>query len=184
MWKSVGWIAQHEGVTRQTANRWVHEGKYERTHRTKGGHYRVWCAPESCRIVGYCRASGDEQEADLDTQESRLRRAYPSAELKRELGDSEDFNRPVLRSVLESCLSGTAVVLVATSQDRICRIGFPIIRWLVELHGGRIEFLEEGDTAIEPADVATFVDFVIAFIGNHRRPREGSHYLQENPDIP
>lgn len=173
MWRSVGWLAKQQGVSRQTANRWIHEGRFDKTLKTTGGHYRVWCPSlESC-VVGYCRVSSAKQKTSLETQEAMLRERYPDAQIRKDIGSGFNFNRKGFVALLESSLSGNAITVVATTQDRVCRVGFPLIRWIVELYGGRIILLEENDQAIGQFDTATLVAFVTSFINSYHGKRSG-----------
>jgi len=40
-------------------------------------------------------------------------------------------------------MSGTPVQVVVTSQDRLARSGFQLIRWIIELYGGEIIILDK-----------------------------------------
>ena len=42
MWRTTGWVANEFGVTQQTIRMWLLEGKFEKTMKTMGGHYRIW----------------------------------------------------------------------------------------------------------------------------------------------
>lgn len=173
MWRSVGWIAKHQGVTRQTANRWIHEGRFNRTQRTTGGHFRVWQPPlESC-VTGYARVSSAKQKTSIETQVKLIQERFPGVEVRRDTGSGFNFQRKGFISILESCLSGNAITVVATTQDRICRVGFPLIRWIVELYGGGIVLLEENDTAEDGFDTSTLVAFVTSFINSYHGKRSG-----------
>ena len=180
MWKSSVRLAREAGVSRQTVFRWIRDGKYERVERTKGGHYRVWVAPPAS-TVGYCRVSSKKQESSLRTQSAIISKAYPNAEIIRDVGSGFNFNRKGLQTVLERSLHGAAVTVVVTTRDRLCRTAFPLLRWLIELHGGRVVSLEEDDTA-DRFDTRTLLAFLTSFCASQHGKRAGRR-KQKDPDL-
>lgn len=181
MWKTTVQLARERGVSRQTTFRWVQQGKYARVERTEGGHFRVWCEPDRAAVICYCRVSSAKQSSSLDTQERLLRTKYPEAEIIRDIGSGFNFNRKGLQAVLERCLQGTTVTLVATTHDRICRTAFPLVRWIVELHGGTIECLEEVVPS-EGFDSSTLLAFLTSFCASHHGRRSGRR-KQKDSDL-
>lgn len=138
----------------------------------------MWCPSSEYRIVGYCRVSSAKQRSSLDKQQELIRKKYPDAEIVRDVGSGFNFERKGLRALLERVLSGDAVTIVATTQDRLCRVGFPLIRWIVELHGGRVVTLEENDSP-EEFDTGTLVAFVTSFINSYHGKRSRRRHAKD-----
>jgi predicted site-specific integrase-resolvase len=115
--------------------------------------------------------SSAKQKTSLETQEKIIKAQYPEAQIRKDIGSGFNFERKGFVSLLESCLSGNAITIVVTTQDRICRVGFPLIRWIVELYGGRVILLEENDRAVDQFDTATLVAFVTSFINSYHGKR-------------
>lgn len=171
MWKNVGWLAKHYGVSRITIGNWIRAGKFSKVDKTKGGHYRVWFDSDRIRR-GYCRVSSAKQKSSLDRQAEIIRSAYPDIEIETDIGSGFNFKRPRFRTLLEQCLQGTAVEIVVVTGDRLSRVGLPFIRWIVELHGGCVTELEASDSD-ETFDTAELVGFVTSFIASYHGKRSG-----------
>ncbi|MEN8219932.1 MAG: recombinase family protein [Pseudomonadota bacterium] len=126
--------------------------------KTKGGHYRIWVEEPSITIL-YARVSSSKPKSErrksslrdyfvsLVKQEELLRKKYPDARFISDIASGFNQNRRGYRTFLELALNGNPLHLVATTSDRITRSGFALIKWIIELSGGRIELLEEPDTS-------------------------------------
>ncbi len=183
MYKSTGFLAKKYSVTNETIQNGIKEGKFERVKKTKGGHYRIWVEEPSITIL-YARVSSSKQKSSLVKQEELLRKKYPDARFISDVASGFNQNRRGYRTILELALDGNPLHLVATTSDRVTRSGFALIKWIIELSGGRIEFLEEPDTS-EQFDTKTLIAFVTRFINSHYFKRSASlHHKQEDKDLP
>ncbi|MEN8216384.1 MAG: recombinase family protein [Pseudomonadota bacterium] len=167
MYKSTGFLAKEYSVTNETIPNWIKEGKFERVKKTKGGHYRVW-VDEPIVIILYARVSSSKQKSErrklryfvsLVKQEELLR-------LRTDIASGFNQNRLGYKTFLELALNGNPLHLVATTSDRITRTCFQLIKWILELSGGRVELLEESDNT-EPFDSTTLIAFITSFINSH-----------------
>lgn len=175
MWKSTGWYAKKLGVTRETIINWLNEGKFDKYQRTKGGHYRIWWDEESV-VYGYCRVSSSKQSNSLITQENIIKRSHPNCRIFKDTASGFNFQRKGFKTILEQAVSGTPVTIVATTQDRITRTGFQFIKWVVELHGGSIEILENSSDTEEHFDTETLISFITSFVNSYYGKRsKGRH---------
>jgi predicted site-specific integrase-resolvase len=147
-----------------------------------GGHYRVWCEPDNRPVIGYCRVSSRKQASSLNTQEQIIKNEYPETEIVKDIGSGFNFSRRGLTSVLERAMQGDAVTVVVTTQDRLCRTAFPLLKWLVELHGGSVIALEEDDTT-DKFDTRTLLAFLTSFCASHHGKRSGRRKCKDS-DIP
>ncbi len=68
---------------------------------------------------------------------------YPKHEQLIDIASAFNFERKGLKTILEYAMSGTPVKVVVTSQDRLARSGFQLIRWIIELYGGEIIILDK-----------------------------------------
>ena len=119
--------------------------------------------------IHYARVPSAEQESSLDTQERLLRDRYPDGQVVRDVGSGFDFKRRGFVALLERALRGGAVHEVAATSDRITRLGYPLIRHVIELSGGSIELLEEDDLP-DRFDVRSLVASITSFWNAHHAP--------------
>ena len=181
MWKSTGWIAKKEHVTNETVQNWIKEGYYDQVKKTKGGHYRVWVEEPSVVIL-YARVSSKKQQSSLKTQERRLKKHYPDGQFISDIASGCNQNRRGYKAILERAIEGNSLHLVATTSDRITRTGFPLIKWIIELSGGRIELLEEEDST-DQFDTKTLIAFIARFISSYYGKRNRNRYQQKDKDL-
>lgn len=140
--------------------------------KTKGGHYRVWVEEPSITII-----------CSLVKQEELLRKKYRDARFISDIASGFNQNRRGYKTFLELALNGNPLHFVATTSDRITRTGFALIKWIIELSGGRVELLEEPDTS-EQFDTKTLIAFITSFINSHYGKRSASlHHKQEDQDL-
>jgi putative resolvase len=172
MYKSTGFLAREYSVTNETIQNWIKEGKFDKVKKTKGGHYRVWIDEPIVTIL-YARVSSAKQKTSLARQEKLLKDKYPEATFISDIASGFNQNRRGYKTILESAINGDPQHLVATTSDRITRTGFQLIKWLIELSGGRVELLEESDNS-EQFDTKTLIAFITSFINSHYGKRSAS----------
>lgn len=165
MWLSTTKLAKLEKVTTQTIRRKIEANVYEKVMKTDGGHYRVFVKTE--KVIIYARVSSKKQESSIVQQRETLIEKYPNATFINDTASSFNFKRKGLCSILEQAMSGTSIHLVATSQDRIARSGFEIIRKIIELSGGTIELLEKNNSPKEKFDTTELIGFITSFCNSY-----------------
>jgi putative resolvase len=165
MWVSTTTLAKIEGVTTQTIRRKIESGLYDKVKQTEGGHYRVFIRQQ--RRVCYARVSSSKQKSSIDTQKHILLKRYPDAECISDVASAFNFKRKGLQTLLESAMLGHSIHIVVTTKDRLARSGFELIKWLVELSGGRIEILDDSNNASESFDTAELIGFITSFCNSH-----------------
>ncbi len=180
MYKSTGFLAREYSVTNETIQNWIKEGKFDKVKKTKGGHYRVW-VDEPIVTILYARVSSSKQKTSLARQEQLLKDKYPEAKFISDIASGFNQNRRGYKTILESAINGNPQHLVATTSDRITRTGFQLIKWLVELSGGRVELLEESDNS-EQFDTKTLIAFITSFINSHYGKRSASRRNNKQKD--
>ncbi|MFK5969442.1 MAG: recombinase family protein [Candidatus Marithrix sp.] len=181
MYKPTGFLAKQYSVTNETIQKWIKEGKFDKVKKTKGGHYRVW-VDESTVTILYARVSSAKQKSSLLKQEQLLKDKYPEATFISDIASGFNQDRRGYKAILESAINGTPQHIVATTSDRITKTGFALIRWIIELSGGRIELLEESDNS-EQLDTKTLIAFITSFINSHYGKRSANNNKQENKNL-
>jgi predicted site-specific integrase-resolvase len=165
MWKTVSNLAKMHGVSRQTIGRWIRNNKWEKIKITEGGHYRVWVEIEPIVFL-YARISTSKQITSLEKQKELLLKEYSDGKFISDIGSGFNFERRGFRTILEQSLSGSPCIIVATTQDRITRTGFGLIKRIIELSGGEIRLLEEDINKCEKFDTSTLISFITSFINS------------------
>jgi len=158
-------LAKIEGVTPQTIRRWVKEGKYKDVTTTSGGHIRVRIKTKERRFI-YVRVSSAEQKTSLENQIRLLEEKYKGYEVISDIASAFNFQRKGLKTILESAMRGESVTVVVTTQDRLARSGFKLIKWIIELHGGEIISLEKS-TDSEDFDTNELIGFITSFCNSY-----------------
>ena len=182
MWLSTTRLAKLENVTTQTIRQWIKKGKYKDTKMTDGGHFRI--KVENEKRICYVRVSSKKQETSIKTQQRILLERYPNSELIIDTASAFNFQRKGLKTILEQAMSGIAIHVVVTSQDRLARSGFELIRWIIELSGGRVESLEES-IETEKFDTKELIGFITSFCNSYygkrsaRRRKESSSIKED-----
>ncbi len=138
--KSTTQLAKKYGVSSQTIRNWIKSGKFEVKEKTEGGHFRIEEKIEK-RFI-YARVSSNKQKSSITRQIELLSKKYPKHEQLFDIASAFNFERKGLKTILESAMSGASVEVVVTTQDRLARSGFGLIKWIIELHGGEIILLE------------------------------------------
>ena len=129
MWVSTSKLAKIEGVTPQTIRRKIESGYYNKVKMTDGGHFRIFLKEDI--VIGYARVSSKKQQTSLIKQEKILLKKYPNAKIYSDTASTFNFKRKGLKAILEQAVSGATIRLVATTQDRIARSGFELIRHII-----------------------------------------------------
>lgn len=186
MWVSTTKLAKIEGVTTQTIRRKIESGFYDKVKQTEGGHNRIFITQQ--RRVCYARVSSIKQKSSIDTQQNILLSRYPDAEFISDVASAFNFKRKGLQSILESAMLGHSVHIVVATKDRLARSGFELIKWLIELSGGRIEILDDKNQASESFDTAELIGFVTSFCNSHYGKRSAerrkNNCLKKDPILP
>lgn len=95
------------------------------------------------RIV-YARVSSIKQKNDLERQIQSLSEKFPEHRIVRDVGSGINWRRPGLKTILRYCLEGSLRELVVAHRDRLSRLGFELIEFLVKEAGGKLLVLDEG----------------------------------------
>ena len=72
---------------------------------------------------------------------------HPDSEFISDIASACNFKRKGLQTILESAMLKNPTLVVVTTKDRLARSGFELIKWLIELSGGRIDILDDPDSS-------------------------------------
>jgi len=158
--------ARQQGVSYQTAWRWVKDGKMPvRVRQAPSGTWLVdEPAPETFgRVVAYCRVSSGDQKDDLERQAARVvtganKQGLAVAEVVTEVGSGLNGRRRKLHRLLAD--PDTAVIVVE-HRDRLARFGVEYIEAALSAQGRTVRVVDEGE--VEDDLVRDMTDVLTSF---------------------
>lgn len=133
------------GVCRKTLHTYDKDGKIE-TIRTVGGwrkynvqKYLIDNNLEDMIIkkqvikknIIYCRVSSHDRKDDLKRQVEYLLNKYPTYEVITDIGSGINFKRKGLKKIIDYGIKNELNDLVLTYKDRLCRIGYELIEYIL-----------------------------------------------------
>ncbi|MGW5086709.1 IS607 family transposase [Streptomyces coelicoflavus] len=147
--------ARRQGVSYQTAWRWVKDGKMPvPVRQAPSGTWLVdepapAAVVEAGRVVVYCRVSSADQRADLDRQAARVVSGanglgLPVTEVVAEVGSGLNGRLRKLHRVLSDPQAG---VIVVEHRDRLARFGVEHLEAVLSASGRRLVVLDPTETA-------------------------------------
>ena len=159
------------GISQQTLRAYSDKEKIE-SLRTPGGQRRYnvdkYIAEKVARhattrkSIIYARVSTRKQRRDLDHQIEFLRAKFPDFDVITDIGSGVNFNRRGFKRILELAVSGDVEAVAVTHKDRLCRIAFDLVEWVLQRHGCKT-IVVQGPSICEGPD-AEFVDDVLSII--------------------
>jgi len=91
---------------------------------------------------------------DLQRQCEFMRERHPHHEVVTGIDSGTNFKRPGLLSILERARTAGISEVVVTNRDRLCRLAFDLVQWLLESYGTRVVVLDESASASADAELA------------------------------
>ncbi|MEU3457226.1 IS607 family transposase [Micromonospora sp. NPDC006766] len=143
--------AREQGVSYQTAWRWVRDGRMPvPVRQAPSGTWIVEEARSAAgRVVAYCRVSSSDQKSDLDRQTVRVveganAQGLAVAEVVTEIGSGLNGKRRKLHRLLAD---PSAAVIVVEHRDRLARFGVEHVQAALAATGRRLVVIDpEGST--------------------------------------
>lgn len=142
--------ARQQGVSYQTAWRWVKDGKMPvPVRQAPSGTWIVEEAAASAgRVVAYCRVSSGGQKGDLDRQAVRVVEGANAAglavgEIVKEVGSGLNGKRRQLHRILAD---PSVAVIVVEHRDRLARFGVEHLESALAATGRRLVILNPEET--------------------------------------
>lgn len=84
--------------------------------------------------ICYCRVSTYSQKKELDNQITYMKSKYPDYEILTDIGSGINFKRKNFIKILEYGISNELEELVVAYKDRLCRISYELIEYLLVNH--------------------------------------------------
>lgn len=114
--------------------------------------------------ICYCRVSSKSQEEDLKNQVKFLKEKFPNYEIITDIGSGLNYKRKGLRTILDKAIKGTIGQIVVTYKDRLCRFGYEVFEYIVELSGGEILVLNTNEnTSLQQEMVEDLTSIIHVF---------------------
>jgi predicted site-specific integrase-resolvase len=162
-------------ITQQTLRSYADKGciKYIRTVggkrrynvesyiRDHGNADSTTTQPIKKRIL-YARVSTRKQSSGLEHQIKFLRDRYPDFDVVTDIGSGINFKRRGFKRILELAVSGNLEVLAVAHKDRLCRIAFELVEWILQKHGCKTIVVQS--ESIQKGTEQEFVDDIISII--------------------
>lgn len=125
------------GVCNRTLRTWALAGKID-IILTSGGARRYNVAkylktndllPK--KKICYARVSSHDRKDDLARQIAYLVQRYPEHEIIKDIGSGINFKRKGLQKIIELAINNELEEVVVTYKDRLCRIGYDMIEFIL-----------------------------------------------------
>jgi putative resolvase len=168
--------ARQQGVSYQTAWRWVKDGKMPVPVRQAPSG--TWLVDEPAarpfgRVVAYCRVSSADQQADLDRQAARVvagANQQGLAEVVREVGSGLGGRRRKLHRLLADT---SVAVIEVEHRDRLARFGVEHLEAALSASGRRLVVLEASETTDDlVCDITEVLTWMCARLYGRRAARK------------
>jgi predicted site-specific integrase-resolvase len=104
---------------------------------------------------------------------------YPQHKILRDIGSGINWKRPGLRSLVQACLRGTLQEVVVAHRDRLSRLGFELLEFLIEQSGARIVVMGGGEKSTTEQELGEdLLSIIHVFSSRHYGMRK---YSTSNP---
>ena len=110
----------------------------------------------------YARVSTRKQSSDLEHQVKFLKDKYPDFDVITDIGSGINFRRRGFKRILELAMSGNLEVLAVAHKDRLCRIAFELVEWILQKHGCTTIVVQS--VPVHKGTEQEFVDDIISII--------------------
>jgi predicted site-specific integrase-resolvase len=94
----------------------------------------------------YARVSSSKQKDDLERQVQSLSAQFPEHRVLRDVGSGINWKRPGLRTLVQACLRGSLREVVVAHRDRLSRLGFDLLEYIIQQSGAELVVVGGGET--------------------------------------
>jgi predicted site-specific integrase-resolvase len=124
----------------------------------------------------YVRVSTYKQKDDLKRQRDYMSKRFPDHEIVSDVGSGINWKRKGLLSILERAQKGLVQEVVVSNRDRLCRIGFELLEWLLVSNGAKLVVLEQSNLSKDEE----FVQDILAIIHVYSCRQNGRRRYKSN----
>ncbi|NJS10873.1 MAG: IS607 family transposase [Microcoleus sp. CSU_2_2] len=132
----------------------------------------------------YCRVSSAKQKPDLNRQVNYLQEIYPQGQVFKDIGGGLNFKRKSLLTLLGQVMSGAISQIVVCHQDRLCRFGCDLIKWICEQNDCQLVVLSRTDLSPETEMVEDILAIIHVFSCRLYGLRKYKATIKEDPSLP
>ena len=119
------------------------------------------------KVVAYCRVSTKSQKDELEKQVENVKsymyaKGY-SFEVITDIGSSINYKNKGLQELISLIDSNQVAKVVILYKDRLVRFGFELIQLLCELHGVKIEIIDNSEYSTDEELTDDLIQIVTLF---------------------
>ncbi len=119
---------------------------------------------EDKKNICYCRVSTHGQKIELKNQIKMMKEAYPDYEILTDIGSGINFKRPNFLKILEYGINNMLNELVIAYKDRLCRISYDLIEYILTKHSNsKITILNEDKSSPEKEVTDDLIQIITVF---------------------
>jgi len=111
--------------------------------------------------ICYARVSSQSQKTELENQKKLLKQIYPDYEILHDIGSGINFKRKNFLKIINYGINNELEELVITYKDRLCRIGFELIKEL--LKNTKIRIIYDCNKSPEEEVVNDLIEIITVF---------------------
>ena len=142
-------------------------------------------AAQKKKII-YARVSSPKQKDDLERQVSYLQSRYPDYDLIKDCGSGINWKRKGLQTILEYALSGNLEEVVVAHRDRMSRLGFELIEWIITKSGGKVRVLDSDEHKSPEQDLSDDLLSIVQIysckqMGRRRYSKDSKNQVESIP---
>jgi len=147
------------GVCNKTLRIWAQKGKID--HIITEGGWRKYNVDKYLnrnnlkdkKKICYARVSSNDQKQDLINQVSYLIKKYPEYEIIKDIGSGINFKRKGLRQIIDLAIKNELAEVVVTYKDRLCRIGYDMIEFLLTKYSNAKIVIDNNDFKLPQQEI-------------------------------
>jgi len=130
--------------------------------------------------ICYCRVSSKKQSDDLDRQVKFMQKQFPDYKIVKDIGSALNWKRQGLRFILEQSMQGNVTEVVVAHKDRLSRISFELIEFILEKNGVKLVVLDKEGMSSETELAQDIMSIITVFSCKQNGKRRYSIKNTEN----
>ena len=175
---SIGQFAKKIGKTVETLRNWERKNVLIPAYKSKAKH-RMYSdeqlievlqkqQPENRINIGYCRVSANHQKDDLLRQislvENYLSARGQKLKIIQDIGSGINYKKKGLKELLKEVSINQVDTVFVLHKDRLVRFGFELLLDMFQLHGTKIEIINQTeDKPVEEELVEDIMNIIHVF---------------------